>query len=153
MTSYVMTSYVITSYVMRSYEHKCHDPGHRFFLSRKFDLISLLPRLGHSSLLNVSCAQILPRLGHSSLLNVSCAQILPRLGHSLLLNVSCAQILHKLSNTAQMSNMAQTEQHGKQTRGAKNARFTEQWRLRSYCQLIKLFSPHRANQPTRVIPF
>ena len=41
-----------------------------------------------------------------------CEQILPRLGHSSFLNVSCAQILHKLSNTAQMSNTAQTEQHG-----------------------------------------
>ena len=41
-----------------------------------------------------------------------CEQILPRLGHSSLLNVSYAQILHKLSNTAKMSNTAQTEQHG-----------------------------------------
>ena len=52
-------------------------PGSPIFFSRKFDLINLLPRLGHSSSINVSCAQI----------------------------------LHKLSNTAQMSNMAQTEQH------------------------------------------
>ena len=43
-------------------EHKCHDPGHRFFFCRKFDLIDLLPRLGHSLLLNVSCAQILHKL-------------------------------------------------------------------------------------------
>ena len=128
-----------------TYEHECHDPGHRFFFSQKFDLINLLPRLGHSSLLNVSCAQILPRLGHSSLLNVS-----------------CAQILHKLSKTAQTSNTAAIEQRTRgaentkrhkratrhnwatrhklsntgaieqRTRGAENARFSGLWRLRSY---------------------
>ena len=119
-------------------------PGSPIFFSQKFDLINLLPRLGHSSLLNVSCAQILPRLGHSSLLNVS-----------------CAQILHKLSKTAQTSNTAAIEQRTRgaentkrhkratrhnwatrhklsntgaieqRTRGAENARFSGLWRLRS----------------------
>ena len=120
-------------------------PGSPIFFSQKFDLINLLPRLGHSSLLNVSCAQILPRLGHSSLLNVS-----------------CAQILHKLSKTAQTSNTAAIEQRTRgaentkrhkratrhnwatrhklsntgaieqRTRGAENARFSGLWSLRSY---------------------
>ena len=42
-------------------EPERRDPGDLFFFSQKFDLINLFLRLGHSSLLNVSCAQILPR--------------------------------------------------------------------------------------------
>ena len=42
-----------------------------------------------------------PKLGHSSLLNVSCAQIIEQNGKTA-----------QTSNTAQLSNTAQTEQHG-----------------------------------------
>ena len=77
-----------------------------FFLSRKFDLINLFLRLGYSSLLNVSCAQILPRLGHSSLLNVSCAQIWPKTGSQFV-----AQCL-LCTNIAQIEQNGTNEQHG-----------------------------------------
>ena len=49
---------VTVTFVQATFEPERRDPGHRFFFSQKFDLINLFLRLGHSSLLNVSCAQI-----------------------------------------------------------------------------------------------